>query len=144
MEAPKNTRMKIYNVILQSADKTSGTNVDFTIELQEPIKNVVAIRPLDITITAASAANNLLIALNDFTKYLPVNDTKVRIFTRANTGTTIFPAIASYYMDDPYTYVLNPIEPRVQRFKVSLYNSDYTNYANVGTTISMTLAIYTA
>jgi hypothetical protein len=144
METPQNTRMKIYNIILQSTDKKTGTNVDFTIDLQEPIKNVVAIRPLDITITATSAASNLLIALNDYTKYLPVTDNQVRVFARANTGTTVFPAITSYYMDDPYTYILNPVEPRLQRFQVALYNSDYTKYATTTTTISMTLAIYTA
>lgn len=136
--------MKIYNIILQSTDKKTGTNVDFTIDLQEPIKNVVAIRPLDITITATSAASNLLIALNDYTKYLPVTDNQVRVFARANTGTTVYPAITSYYMDDPYTYVLNPVEPRLQRFQVALYNSDYTKYATTTTTISMTLAIYTS
>lgn len=136
-------RMRVFNVILQSADKkTGGTNVDFTVDLQEPITNVVAIRPLDITITSDAPAN-LLIALNNYSKYLPVNDYNVRIFARASSGTTVFPAVASSIMDDPYTYILNPIEPRLQRFKVELFNSNYTKYNTTSTTIAMTLAIYT-
>ena len=137
-------RMKVFNVILQSADKQAGgTNVNFTVNLQEPITNVVAIRPLDITIQSDAPVSNLLIALNNYSKYLPVNDNNVRIFARASTGTTVFPAVAASIMDDPYTYILNPIEPRLQRFEVALYGSDYVKYTTTSTTISMTLAIYT-
>ena len=139
----QNNRMKIFNVILQSSDKKSGTNVDFVIELLEPIKNVVAIRPLDIIFTSTAPATNLLVALNDYTKYLPTKNHTVRIFSRINTGTTVFPAITSSFYDDPYTYILNPIEQRLSRFEISLYNSDYTKYTTSTSTISMTLAIYT-
>jgi hypothetical protein len=62
------------------------------------------------------------------------------LFSRITTGVNDFQCVTTNILNDPYTYILNPIEPKLNRFDIQCF--DYNN--NVKTDVLFTLVLHLA
>lgn len=159
-------RYTIHQVYVSSLDKdlSSQTATQFSVTLPTEFKRVVAVRPLNVVLyddatTIAQielggallpirtfAAGSLFLRLNDYDHLHTAKAKNVPIFTRFQ-GEEQYPAASDNFWLDPYTFILNPSEPRLKRFTVTIYDSTtmnvYTPTVPVNAAFHMTLAIYT-
>ena len=157
-------KFRVYNIILDSEhrDKSVYPNVnDYTIRLQESLRNVVAIRLMRTEFYSPSNTfgyfvinearvplqiynvEHAYLYLNGYISTAVANDTNIALFGRIGPGTEFYPAITGDPLMDPYIYVFRPVEPRLRKFQVKLLQADgalYNYTANAR--VVMTLAVY--
>ena len=159
-------RYSVHQVFLSSADKdlASQTSTQFTVTLPTELKRVVAVRPLhavfyeDSTMVAQVELGGALLPVRIFTgdglflnlnEYDHVHTAKAKnfpIFTRIQ-GEEVYPAANGDFWTDPYTYILNPSEPKLKKFSLTLYDTStmnvYTPATPANSSFNITLAVYT-
>jgi len=64
----------------------------------------------------------------------------INVFHRLVNGTDIIPPTSTELFSDPYTYIFKPMERRINRFEVKIYNNSYTVMTN--TSMIAVLAVY--
>lgn len=140
---------KIYQFIIDANDrnKTSYPNLNtFIIKATESFKNVFAIRLLKSELTYVSNAlgrGGIYIYLNNY-KLVYRNETQdsLNLFARINPGVENNVCVTTNILDDPYTYILNPMEPKLQRFEVKLYDHKNNLFDDNQFNIVLQLAIF--
>jgi hypothetical protein len=159
-------KFTVHQVFLSSADKDVATQTptNFTVTLPTELKRVVAIRPLhavfyeDATLVAQVelggallpvrifSGDGLFMNLNDYDHMHTAKAKNVPVFTRIQ-GEEVYPAVPAEFWTDPYTYVLNPLEPRLKKFNIKLYDSStmdiYAPATPANASFNITLAVYT-
>lgn len=134
---------KIYQVILDSNDrnKTSYPNPSqFVLKVATPLRNVFGIRLLksELLYHSLTPGNGIYLSLNGY-KLLLRNEVQdsLSLFARITPGINDYSCVTTNILDDPYTYILNPMEPKLQRFEVSIY--DHDNQLKVDTHFNLLL-----
>lgn len=122
---------KIYQFIIDANDRNKSQYPDinnFVIKSTESFKNVFGIRLLksELNFISNVLGKGMYIYLNDY-KLIHRHETQdgLKLFARINPGVENNVCVTNHILDDPYTYILNPMEPKLQRFEVKLY--DHTN-----------------
>ena len=118
-----------------------GTSNNFTIDLNEQLKNVVSIKHTRTFIQLSSApivGNAILIRINDYDllHYYNGNDLINGIFvgipiTSTDTSISYISDGYSNLSRDPQSYLPNPKISKIPRIKIELLNQDGTVLANV-------------
>jgi len=121
---------KIYQVLLDSNDrnKTAYPILNhFVLKVATPFRNVFAIRILksELLYHSLSLGNGIYLNLNDY-KLLIRNEQQdsLALFGRITPGVCDYHCVTTNILDDPYTHILNPMEPKLQRFEMKLYDQD--------------------
>jgi hypothetical protein len=136
---------KIQQVLLDSNDRNNAVYpTKFTLKLANSLKNVFAIRLLksELLYTSSSPSQDgIYLYLNGY-KLLMRNEDQdtMALFSRITTGVNDFQCVTTNILNDPYTYILNPIEPKLNRFDIQCF--DYNN--NVKTDVLFTLVLHLA
>lgn len=153
----------VHQVYISDKDKDFNTQsaVNFTVTLPTELKRVVAVRPLNSVFyenaseiaqvelggvqipVRVSTGQGLFVYLNGYDTIHSGKSKNVPIFARIQ-GEDNFPIVKNFWMD-PYCHILNPMEPKLKRFDVKIYNGDYDIYSpatpqNAG--FNMLLAVY--
>lgn len=157
------TRFRVYNVILDSSfrDTIAYPNAnDFVVKLTEPITNVAAIRILRTEFYQPSNTTGYFVLnevrvplqlyniesaylyLNGYISTTVANDTNTTFFGRIGPGTETYPAVTGDISQDPFIYVLQPIEARMKRFHVKLLQADGSTYPVSNARVVINLAVY--
>lgn len=141
-------KLTVKHLVLDSADRNIDLYPDigdFVLKMNEPFKNVVAIR-LVKTEYYTNDINGVNVMINNTTVplylttiaglYVYLNNYKMihrsaeientNMFARITTGTESYPYTSSSLLRDPYVYLLKPYEPKLDRFHIQLYYSDNT------------------
>jgi hypothetical protein len=159
-------RYEVHQVFLSSADKelASQTSTRFTVTLPTELKRAVAIRPLhavfyeDTTMVAQVELGGALLPVRIFTgdglflnlnNYDHIRHAKSKnypVFTRIQ-GEEVYPAVGGGdFWTDPYTHILNPSDPKLKRFELTLYDMAtmdvYTPATPANSSFNITLAVY--
>lgn len=147
IESSKQERQKIKIkkkiVILDSENRDKLNNInDFNLKLIEEYKNVYAVRILKTEYTYSDSKFDILtingetISLQGFKSingYLYLNGYKnidiaskstTELFSQLSPGINDFPILNDNIKLDPYTYILNPIEKKLNRFDIKILNSN--------------------
>lgn len=139
---------KIYQFILDANDrnKTTYPNINhFIIKSTEPFRSVFAIRLLKSELNYVSSAlgRGIYVSLNNY-KLLYRNETQdiTNMFARISPGVENHLCVTTNILDDPYTYILNPLEPKLQRFEVNLYDSNNVLFDDKQFNLVLHLAIF--
>jgi hypothetical protein len=111
---------------------------DFVINLSETLKNVIVLRLLrteyllnDAAFTTALINNQpvplqlfkhiqAFVYLNGYSKIKLANKMTVPIFSQLSAGVETLPASNDNLKLDPYAYILNPIEEKLDKFHVKI------------------------
>jgi hypothetical protein len=157
------TRFQVRNVILDSSfrDTLAYPNAnDFVVRLTEPITNVAAIRILRTEFYQPSNTTGYFVLnevrvplqlyniesaylfLNGYISTTVANDTNTTFFGRIGPGTETYPAITGDITQDPFIYVLQPMEPRMKRFHIKLLHADGSVYEVNNARVVINLAVY--
>lgn len=133
---------------------------DFSVKLTESIKNVIAVRLVrtefyDTTNNTGFFVinqmripiqfyniNSSYLYLNGYSLTQTTNGMLNKIFTRITPGLEIYPSISSDITSDPFTYFLNPVEPKLRQFDIRLMNSDGTSYQLPNARVILTVVVY--
>lgn len=148
------TKLKVVNILLNTADCTVNSYTGtYTWHMQEELKDVVAIRPLRIEFSNAYPTQGAFLNLNNYRKIVVSNpmtayyssnssyiNNDINVFHRLINGTDIIPPTSTELFSDPYTYIFKPMERRINRFEVKIYNNSYNVMTN--TSMIAVLAIY--
>lgn len=158
--APK---YRLYTLIVDSnhRDTTMYPNAsDFVVRVQEVFRNVAAVRILRTEFYQPSNSfgyfvlnemrvplqlynvEHAYLYLNGYISTAVANDTNVALFGRIGPGTEFYPAVTSEITQDPYIYVMNPVEPRLRKFHVKLLTHDGQAYPVNNARVVLTIAIY--
>lgn len=121
---------KIHQLLLDSSDRDktiySHPN-NFILKVANYYRNVFAIRILksELLYHSGVIGNGVYMNLNNY-KHLTRNETQdtLALFSRITPGICDFNCVTTNILDDPYTHILNPMEPKLQRFEIKLYESD--------------------
>jgi len=139
---------KIYQFIIDINDrnKTQYPNLnDFVIKSIESFKNVFAIRLLksELNFISPQLGRGIYIYLNGY-KLLYRHETadSIKLFARINPGVENNVCVTTNILDDPYTYILNPLEPKLQRFEVKLYDHYNNLFDDKNFTMVLHLAVF--
>ena len=155
-------KFRVYNVIIDSSFRAAGTQAnDFVSRLEEPFRNVVAIRLLRTEYFQPSTSTNYFVFnsirvpiqaftmenaylyLNGYTSTVIANESNTQYFGRIGPGTEIYPAVNGSLTQDPYIFILQPIEQKLRRFHVRLHKTDGELYpVDESTRVVLTLAVY--
>lgn len=154
---------RLHTLIIDSSHRDvnvyPNTN-DFVVKIQDSFRNVAAVRILRSEFY--SPTNNVgafivnqaqvplqlynldhaYLYLNAYTNMMIANDGNLALFGRVGPGTEHYPAVSANIMDDPYAYVLSPMEPRLRRFHVKLLTHEGLAYPVNNARLVLTLAIY--
>ena len=121
---------KIFQFILDANDrnKTNYPNINtFVIKSTEAFRSVFAVRLLksELNFVSGVLGRGMYVNLNNY-KLLYRNETQdnVNMFARITPGIENHLCVTTNILDDPHTYILNPLEPKLQRFEVHLYDSN--------------------
>lgn len=166
------SKYKITNIIIDSnyRDKASYPLANnFVVYFGDTLKNVIALRIVKTEFIQPSNANSYFVInsipiplqlqtgtsaylyLNNYDKYAVCDGTTTTnantntFFTRIVPGTEIYPSMAvSNSFHDPFVYLFNPPNPKLNRFHVKLLNHDRSLFPlqDATSTIILTLAIY--
>lgn len=157
------SRFIVRNVILDSThrDVIASPNAnDFVVRLTEPLLNVAALRILRTEFFQPSNStgyfvlngvniplqlNNIESAylyLNGYISTTIANDTNTTFFGRIIAGTETYPAVTGDITQDPFVYILQPMEPRMKRFHVKLLQADGSTYQVNDARVIINLAVY--
>ena len=163
MDRYLSTKYRVYNIILDSTfrDLIHYPNAnDFVVKLSEPLKNAVALRLLRTEFYQPSQTNGYFVLnqvripiqlyniesaylyINGYTSTNIANEVNTQFFGRIGAGTEVFPAVTGSISQDPYIYVMQPIEPRLKRFHIKLMQADGSLYAVDNARVVITLAVY--
>lgn len=159
-------RYQVHQVFLSSADKdqASQTSTQFTVTLPTELKRVVAVRPLhaafyeDSTIVSqvelggallpvrVFSGDGLFLKLNEYDHVKHAKAKNTPVFTRIQ-GEEFYPAVGGGdFWTDPHTYILNPSEPKLKKFDLTLYNMGtmnvYVPAVPANSSFNITLAVY--
>lgn len=139
---------KIYQVLLDSNDRNKTTFVsptNYVLKLATPLRNVFAVRLLksEFLYNSLTLGNGVYVYLNGY-KLLIRNQEQdiLSLFARITPGINDFQCVTTNILDDPYTYILNPMEPKLDRFEVQLYDADNKKKEDVHFNLIMHLAIF--
>jgi hypothetical protein len=157
------SKYRVYNIILDSSHRNRDQypySNDFVLKLQENLRNVVAIRIMkteyyqsenmmgymvfnDIRIPLqANNVEHAYLYLNGYINTVIANESNIPLFGRIGPGTEQYPAITANPFDDPYIYVMRPVEQKMRRFHIKLLTSDGTPYTAQDSRVLITLAVY--
>lgn len=152
---PKQVKLsnyKIYQFIIDSndRDKTKYPNInDFVIKSTEPFKQVFGIRLLksELNYTSTFLGKGIYVYLNNY-KLIYRNETQdnVNMFARINAGVENHNCVTTNILDDPFSYILNPLEPKLQRFEVKFYdnfNTLFNDTTSINVVLHLALFCYT-
>lgn len=123
---------KVYQFIADSKDRNKTTFPDasqFILESTETFKNVFAIRLLksDLNYIAGVGGRGVYISLNDYKLlYRNAEQDNIRMFSKINSGIENHNCITSNILEDPYTYIMNPIEGKFKKFDIKCYDENNT------------------
>lgn len=135
------------HVVLDSSHRdifTYPTIAQFSLSLAEPLTDVVAIRLLRSEFYPESNRTTAAyLYVNGYVHTLLANDTTPPIYTRIPAGFDTLPGMTSHILEDPYTFHLQPREPRLRRFDIQLFE-EAGLVTNLGAHASLVLsfAIY--
>lgn len=136
---------KIYQLLLDSNDrnKTNYPNPNnFVLKTANYYRNVFAIRILksELLYHSGVIGNGIYMNLNNY-KHITRDETQdtLALFSRITPGVCDFSCVTTNILDDPYTHILNPMEPKLQRFEIKLYEQD--NILKVDTHYNLILHI---
>lgn len=138
----KHKRKLIQDIIIidsnaRNKDKYALPN-DFVINISETLKNVIVLRLLrseyllnDATFTTAVINNQpvslqlfkhiqAFIYLNGYGKIKLANKMTIPIFSQLSAGVETLPTSNGNLKLDPYAYILNPIEEKLDKFHVKI------------------------
>ena len=139
---------KIYQFILDSneRDKTTWpTPNHFVLKVATPFRNVFGIRILktELIYHSLSIGPSMYVSLNNY-KLIYRNETQdtKSAFARVYPGVTDFQCVTTNILDDPYTYILNPMEPKLQRFEITTFDHDNLPMSDTRYNIVLHLAIF--
>ena len=145
--------VRCIHVVLNSQDKISGTATNFSVKINDGggvLRNVVAIRPLKFEYYSSNVNNiaselvingvsipletysvsdpGALLSLNGWQRVRTTSlTTSTSVFHKLKVGVETFPGIsASCYLQDPYVYLVRPMEPKVDRFDITLFKPDFS------------------
>lgn len=126
----KMSNYKIHQVLLDSndRDKTIYPNMNhFVLKAATHFRNAFGVRLLksELLYHSLTPGNGVYLALNGY-RLLVRNEKQdqIPLFARITPGINDFQCVTTNILDDPYTYILNPMEPRLLRFEMNLYESD--------------------
>lgn len=157
------TRYIVRNVILDSTfrDVIASPNAnDFVVRLTEPLTNVAALRILRTEFFQPSNSTGYFVIngtsvplqlyniesaylyLNGYISTTVANDTNTIFFGRIGPGTETYPAVTGDITQDPFIYILQPMEPRMRRFHVKLLQADGSTYQVNDARVVIHLAVY--
>lgn len=167
-EKQRSRKVKLHQeiLVLDSNDRDTSQFISpssFDLKTIETFENVVAIRLIRTEYTIADSFTSVLINnqpiplqffkpihafvyLNGYNKLKIANKLTTPIFSQISAGVETLPPCNDDIRLDPYAYILNPIEKRLDRFEVKIL----TNEGNVveinepeKVRVVLTLAIYT-
>lgn len=154
---------RLHTLIIDSSHRDTNAYPsanDFVVRVQEVFRNVAAVRILRTEFYQPSGQIGYFVVndiklpmqvyniehaylyLNGYTNMVVANDTNVALMGRIGPGTEHYPAVATNVLDDPYAYVMNPIEPRLRKFHVKLLTHDGGLYCVNNARVVLTLGIY--
>ena len=155
--------VQVQQVVIDSADRDSNLYplpTNFTMRLPETLRNVFAVRLLkteyynssnttteilvgdtSIPITTLAPSGNYMYLNNYRLLWRDAKKDSVNIFARLGMGSDVYPHSENLFKD-PYTYILNPVEPKFDRLDIKLYQSDNTVSQQPDLRFVMLLAIY--
>jgi hypothetical protein len=92
------------------------------------------------------SGDGLFLNLNNYDHIKTAKAKNVPVFSRIQ-GEEVYPSVGGGdFWTDPYTYILNPSEPKLKKFDVSLYDSStmdiYVPDVPANSSFNMTLAVY--
>lgn len=156
-------KYRLYTLIIDSSHRDVATYPnasDFVVRVQEIFRNVAAVRILRTEFYQPSNSfgyfvlnemkvplqlynvEHAYLYLNGYVSTMVANDTNVALFGRIGPGTEFYPAVTADVLQDPYIYVLNPVEPRLRKFHVKLLTHDGKPYPVNNARVVLTIAIY--
>lgn len=157
------SQYRVHNVILDSSFRDVGAHPsanDFVVRLTEPFTHVAALRILRTEFyqpsntTGYFVMNEVQIPLqlyniesaylfiNGYTRTTIANETNTTFFGRIGPGTEIYPAVTGDITQDPFIYIMRPVEPRLRRFHIRLMQADGSPYPVNNARIIIHLAVY--
>jgi hypothetical protein len=145
-------RFKVVNMIIDSTERDMNAYPsihEFAIQLNEPFKDVLAIRLVRSEVTladGAAAPTGAYISLNNYKLVFRNREQdEVSLFARIPPGYHDKPALQSADpFSDPFTHVLRPVEPKLTRFDVKVWNKDGTPFTDSTINVVLQLAVYMA
>lgn len=148
---PRQVKManyKIYQILLDSndRDKSIYPNMsNYVLKAATHFRNVFGVRLLksELLYHSLTQGNGVYLALNDY-RLLVRNEKQdqLALFARITPGINDFQCVTTNILDDPYTYILNPMEPKLLRFEMKLYDSDNTLIKDNHFNLILHLAIF--
>lgn len=139
LHAPK-PKIRQRTIILDSNDRNMATHNspnEFVLEMNDTIKNAIAIRMLRTEYSLSTSFSSFLvndqripiqlfktinayIYLNGYNNIDVANNHSATIFSQISAGIETLPPITNNFLYDPYAHVFNPMEERLRRFHVKL------------------------
>ena len=148
---PRQVKManyKIHQILLDSNDRDKNIfpNMNnYVLKAATHFRNVFGVRLLksELLYHSLTPGNGVYLALNDY-RLLVRNEKQdqVALFARITPGINGFQCVTTNILDDPYTYILNPMEPKLLRFEMKLYDSDNTLIKDNHFNLILHLAIF--
>jgi hypothetical protein len=138
---------RTYQMILDANDRSKSNYPlnNFVLKSTEFFYNVFAIRLLKSELVYISnvLGRGMYVYLNNY-KLLYRSDTKdtLNMFARISPGVETYPCVTEHINNDPHTYILNPIEPKLQRFEVRLYDHKNNLIDDTQFNVVLHLALY--
>lgn len=154
---------RLYTLIIDSNHRDTQvypSSNDFVVRVQEIFRNVAAVRLLRTEFYQPSNSfgyfvlnemkvplqlynvEHAYLYLNGYISTQVANDTNVALFGRIGPGTEFYPAVTSDIGQDPYMYMMQPVEPRLRKFHVKLLTHDGQPYPVNNARVVLTIGIY--
>lgn len=133
-------KIRQHTVILDSNDRDISmfpSPNEWVVEINDTIKNCLAIRLLRSEYSLATSFSSFLvndtripiqlfrtvnayIYLNGYGNIKVANKSSALLFSQISAGIEVLPPITNNFLYDPYAYVFNPIQEKLNRFHVAL------------------------
>jgi hypothetical protein len=141
----RTAQYRIHQVLIDSHDSSNNSNGDFVIKLATPLRNVFAVRLLksELIYSFPQMNDGIYLYLNGY-KLLIRSEQKdtIDLFARINIGVNNFQCVTTNILDDPYTYILNPIQLKLDRFDVKVLDTNNKLRAENTFNLVLHLAIF--
>jgi hypothetical protein len=141
----RTAQYKIHQVLIDSQDSINNNNGNFVIKLANPLRNVFAVRLLksELIYSFPHMNSGIYLYLNGY-KLLIRSEQKdtIDLFARINMGVTNFQCVTTNILDDPYTFILNPIQLKLDRFDVKALDNNNQLRAENTFNLVLHLAIF--
>lgn len=135
-------KIRQHTVILDSNDRDITlfpSPNEWVVEINNTIKNALAIRLLRTEYSLATSFSSFLvndrripiqlfktinayIYLNGYNNIQVANKNSALLFSQISAGIEVLPPITNNFLYDPYSYVFNPIEEKLNKFHFALVN----------------------